>query len=100
MTTTSTENQVTRVRTSNVDFITTFNSCESVAEVAQKLGITENSVTQRRLSLQKAAKQHNLTIPFKKFPRATSKTRTKGLSVEAINDLSKLAESILTPPSE
>lgn len=89
--------EVKRVRTSNVDFIKAYNSCNNVAEVAAKLGITENSVTQRRLSLQKAAKEKGLAIPFKKFPRATSKERTKGLSVEQITELSKLAESLLSP---
>ena len=99
MTAVAEQTETKRARTSNVDFIKAYNSCNSVAEVAAKLGITENSVTQRRLSLQKVAKAQGLTIPFKKFPRATSKERTKGLSAEQIAELSQLAESLLSPES-
>lgn len=91
------QGEVKRVRTSNVDFIKCYNSCETVAEVAAKLGITENSVTQRRLSLQKIAKANNQVIRFKKFPRVSNGTRKSGLSAAAIADLAKLADSILGP---
>ena len=84
-----------RVRTTNVQFINAYQTSNSLAEVAQKLGITEGSVTQRRYSLQKQMKEAGKVLKFKSFPRANGGERKKGLSAEQLEELEKLANSLL-----
>lgn len=61
-----------RPRNDSVTFVKTWQTSTSLSEVAKKLGITESSVTQRKGSINKAAKDQGLTINWKKFARKTT----------------------------
>ncbi len=58
-----------RVRTPLKSFLEVYQNSNSIAEVASKLGLTEQSVISRRAQIKKQAKDAGLNLKLKQFPR-------------------------------
>lgn len=83
------EEKKVRPRTSALDFVRTINTCSTIDEAAEKLGISVTSIRSRMTSLKKDAKDKGLNLRFKKLPSANRKVRGPAtLDMEALVALS------------